>query len=112
MRYTVHFITGEEVQLTANDTYISEVFLLVAQYYGEKWYGCSVRDENGNIYCNAVKECYTEEDPSKTVYQWALEKYNISMRIRNGLCSIYEDDEGTEYRTNYNPFVQTKESNG
>ena len=112
MNYVIHFVSGKELVINAESTYPVEVSLLVAQYYGNEWYGCSIRDENGNIYCNAVREYYEQKDPNKSVYQWALEAFTTSLRIRAGLCKKYEDYDGDIVcNTDYNPFVEIIEMN-
>lgn len=98
-------LSNKKIMVEAKSVSLHEVMLMVAQYYGEEWYGCSVADENGNFFCNAVKDYYAEGDPNKTVYQWALEDYVTSMRCRAGLAKIYETYDGTTYSTGYNPFV-------
>lgn len=108
MTYTIVLgLSRKRLQVKADSVSLNDIFLLVAQYYGDEWYGCSVSDENGNFFCNAVKDYYTDGDPNKSVYEWAIQQYNCSMRCRAGLCHEYETYDGTAYNSNYNPFVET-----
>lgn len=107
MKYTITLGTSEtKLQVESDNLSLSDISLMVAHYYGEEWYGCSIVDECGNFICYAVKSYYTECDPNKTVYQWALDDYITSMRCHAGLVNVYEDDGGTTYSTNYNPFTE------
>ena len=84
---------------------IDEVMLMVAQQYGEEWYGCRVSCKDSFI-CNAVRSYYTginddgtpdeyyggtEEDKAKSVYQHAMDNYVVSIKIAHGLCTKYYD---------------------
>lgn len=96
----------KQLQVKANGVSIDDISLMVAQYYGDEWYGSSVCDEDSNFVCHAVKEYYNSIDPTKSVYEWAIESHNTSIRRVCGLCKVGEDYEGTYYETNYNPFVE------
>ena len=104
----------KELTLEGDSMSLSDVMLLVANQYGEEWYGCCVRDENKNFFCNAVKDYYTDKyspHPDWSVYQWAVSIYCDSMRCRAGLVHKFYDYRKDEeiYNTNYNPFEEVSE---
>lgn len=99
-------LSRKHLQVKAYGISIDDISLMVAQYYGDEWYGCCVSDEDGNFMCHAVKEYYNDIDPTKSVYEWAISSHNSSTRCVCGLCEVSEDYEGTHYETNYNPFVE------
>lgn len=110
MKYNIK-TKNRMMTLQANSFSLNDVLLLVAEYYGEEWYGCTVQDENGNFICIPVKEYFTEGDPNKSVYQWAIEYMNGANRMRGGLVHKYHDSKEDEEVCNYgyNPFVTVSE---
>ncbi len=88
-----------------------DVLLMVAKEYGEEWYGCCVNCKEKDAWiCNAVKEYWTEEDPSISVYQHAINNYMGHIRIPAGLFEKHYDwrDESEVYSYGYNPFEEGK----
>ena len=96
----------KQLQVKAYGVSIDDISLMVAQYYGDEWYGSNISDEDGNFICHAVREYYNDIDPTKSVYEWAISSHISSIRRVCGLCEVGEDYEGTDYKTNYNPFVE------
>ena len=81
-------LTVESDTLTLDD-----VLLLVADAYGEEYFGCTVSAENGDFICNAVKEYFEETDAYKgmSVYEIALHNYASRLKIKAGLYDMYYD---------------------
>ena len=94
-----------------NTLTIDDLLLMIAKEYGNEWYGACVScPEKNSFICNAVEEYFTELDPSKTVYEHAINTYVMHIRDKAGLYhTSYDWREDCEtHQFNYNPFEEVK----
>ena len=97
------------------------VVLMVADSYGDEWYGCCVSCPSRNsFYVNAVESYYTgknedgsddpyysfpEECKNRTVHEWAILRYCDHLKYANGHFDSWEDYNGdTTYKIKENIF--------
>lgn len=98
----------------------SDVLFMIAEKYGDEWYGAGVScKETNSFHINAVESYYTgiekdgsinkyydfpEEYKKRTVYEWAIHEYVRDMKINRGVCKIGHCwDDGDECTT-YTPI--------
>lgn len=104
---------------------LDEVLLMVANEYGDEWYGCAVScPETKSFILIPCKSYYTgieddgtpnkyydfpEERKSWTVYQWAIKMFSTNLYIDHNHClHHYSYDE--ESFTPQSPFKEDKEN--
>lgn len=97
--------SGEKFVVESDSLTMDDVLLMVAEKFGEEWYGCSVSCGKDFI-CNAVKDYYSYRDSDKTVYEWALISYVNKIKIANGMYTTKYDwhDDCEVYCPNENVF--------
>ena len=124
MKYNVMLGKSKKEFVINTPIDIDGVLLMIADNYGDEWYGCCVScKETNSFICNAVESYYTgvNEDGSinkyydfpneyrdRTVKDWAIERYCDSLKYKNGhYTSSYDYREDSEvYHITKNIFTE------
>jgi len=107
MKYTVALKRPKEEFEIVTDLPVRDVLLLVAEHFGDGWYGCKVTDANGRYTEILDKELYNISHPNQSVYECALSMHNLSARI----CNPCNDEDTQSAVENKNPFIKRGKEN-
>ena len=102
MKYIVKLGISQKEYAVDTEMPTRDVLLLIAEHFGEEWYGCKVTDEKGTVTQILDKSMYQVAYPNKNVYENAISQHNLSARI----CTPCNKEPHYDAVKNTNPFIE------